>query len=249
MFVARLPGRAWGRRGRDSWLVCLPERSPEREHLPAHGPRRRPPPGKKGHARPARNTARPGKPPSVFGDLSISSSPPRHPSERRTGWAQLPRKALGTGRGEPGVSHPLPTPGRPAAPGHTRVHLAPRGRPSVHSAQPQSTRALAFLPRRPLFPTARSSSPRSRGGLRRRPGPTSNFASPPHQPEAPCHPAAGRRAGEGGGRRRRGAGREGWEEPGAGLSPRLIIPASENFPGLRAVAVHWSLMLGGGGVR
>lgn len=50
--------------------------------------------------------------------------------------------------------------------------------------------------------------PRSHQGTApRRLGPTSNFASPPNYPAAPCHPAAGRRAV-----REAGSGRAGREQ-------------------------------------
>lgn len=143
---------------------------------------------------------------SLQGLSELFTSPPRIPDNRAEGklggrqtrGAGLPRKALETGQGELGCSHPFPTPGRPHrdTPGCTSP---PHSHPSVRNAHPQSARALTFLPRRPRFPATRASSPRSRRGLRRRLRPTSNFASPPGQPEAPCHPAAGRRAREGGG--------------------------------------------------
>lgn len=133
---------------------------------------------------------------------------------------------------------------RPTAPGHTRVNLAPSLPPLIlHRAHHPATTALPFLPRKPLSPTTRSLTSLTLRGrtvaafsLTCSPRPLAN----PKPRVAPCHPAARGRAGGGGARRPGGV--------GAGLFPRLIIPASENLSGPRALTVHWSRKLARGGI-
>lgn len=141
-----------------------------------------------------------------------------------------PRPADRTGT-HPGAPRPLTAAPRTTA----RPHQAPGPSRFCHAAPP---------PRRPAPPhRARAGDGAAASG------PRLTLPRPLTNPKPRVTPQLGGGRETEAGRRRREAGREGWEGLGAGLSPRLIIPASENFPGPRAVAVHWSLMLRRGGVK
>lgn len=160
-------------------------------------------------------------------------------------------RSFGNGAMRAGVSRPA-IHVRPAAQGHARVNLAPSQPPlTLRRVHHQAPGALPLLPRRPLYPTTNSPSPRSRWGgfaaaSSRR---LSRLPRPLNQPEAPCHPAATWRAGEGGGVKTALGGARGPGGAMGGASPQLNVPTSEGLSGPGAVTVHWSRRLGKGGVN
>lgn len=164
--------------------------------------------------------------------------PPRIPNNRKGGklkTCQAAKWSFGEGAKRawrPPTRYPRPPDRTGTHPGQPRPltaapHSTARSPPSTRSPPISATRPRLLYDPLPITALTLDDCGAAAAAAR----PTTNLLPlPSSQAQARITPQLGKRAGEGGGATTARGGARGWEETGAGLSSRLMIPASKDFP-------------------